>query len=306
MKNLRQFDLNLLVALDALLAERNVTRAGERLHLSQSAMSGILSRLRHVFGDELLVRVGRRLEPTDLAVELAGPVHECVQEIENLMNLRRPFVPETENRSFTVAASDYVGMLMLGALAKRLTALAPNISARFVALEMPVIMDRLAAGHVDLLIVPSDIPLDLPPDLASVPLFEDTWTCAVCAEHPSVGDRLTIDEFVALPRLAFSAFHPEPTTLVEDRFAQIGYESKIVAFTQSFATAAFSVHETPLVTIVPRRLGERLLQPAQIKLVELPFEAPPLREQLLWNPRFTANPAHAWFRTQLVEIAKLL
>ena len=77
--NLRQFDLNLLVALDALLAERNVTKAGERLHLSQPAMSGILSRLRHAFGDELLVRVGRNLEPTVLASDLAGPVHEIVQ-----------------------------------------------------------------------------------------------------------------------------------------------------------------------------------------------------------------------------------
>ena len=94
--NLRQFDLNLLVALDALLTERNVTRAGERLHLSQPAMSGILARLRHVFNDELLVRVGRHLEPTAFAAELARPVRACVQQIEDLLSTQRAFSPQTE------------------------------------------------------------------------------------------------------------------------------------------------------------------------------------------------------------------
>jgi DNA-binding transcriptional LysR family regulator len=93
--NLRRFDLNLLVALDVLLTERNVTRAGERLFLSQPAMSGILARLRHAFEDELLVRVGRNLELTARAEELAGPVHACVQQIEDLLNLQRPFAADT-------------------------------------------------------------------------------------------------------------------------------------------------------------------------------------------------------------------
>ncbi len=118
--NLRQFDLNLLVALDALLTERNVTRAGERLYLSQPAMSGILSRLRHAFNDELLVRVGRHLEPTAFAAQLAKPVRECVQQIEDLLSTQRMFSPETEARTFVIAASDYVVLLLLGPLVKRL------------------------------------------------------------------------------------------------------------------------------------------------------------------------------------------
>jgi DNA-binding transcriptional LysR family regulator len=301
MKNLRQFDLNLLVALDALLTERNVTRAGERLHLSQSAMSGILSRLRHAFGDELLVRVGRHLEATDLAAELAGPVHECVQQIQELLDSRRPFAPETESRSFTIVASDYVAMLMLGPLMKRLTALAPGISARFVALE-PTLGDRLAAGYVDFAIVPSD----LAPGFPSIQLFQDTWTCAVSADHPSTGDRLTIDEFMALPHLAFNASDLEHTTLAEEYFTRMGYEARIVASTHSFATAVFSLHGTPLVAMVPKRLGMQLLQRAQIKLIEPPFAVPPFDEKLVWNPRFTASPAHAWLRAQLEEVAKLL
>ena len=93
--NIRQFDLNLLVALDALLKERNVTRAAERLYLSQPAMSGMLSRLRHAFDDELLVRVGRNLEPTEFAASIAAQVHDCVQELEDLLDSTQPFTPTT-------------------------------------------------------------------------------------------------------------------------------------------------------------------------------------------------------------------
>src|SRR5262245_58434475 len=146
--NLRQFDLNLLVALDALLTERNVTRAGERLYLSQPAMSGILARLRLLFNDELLVRVGRHLEPTALASELARPVRECVQQIEDLLSTQRAFSPETEARTFVIAASDYVVLLLLGLLVQRLTTAAPNISVRFVSLESSG-ADRLAMGEID-------------------------------------------------------------------------------------------------------------------------------------------------------------
>jgi DNA-binding transcriptional LysR family regulator len=297
--NLRQFDLNLLVALDALLIERNVTRAGERLHLSQPAMSGILARLRHVFNDELLVRVGRHLEPTAFAAELARPVRACVQGIEDLLSTQRAFSPQTETRTFVIAASDYVVLLLLGPLVKRLTALAPNIGVRFVSLESSV-ADRLAMGEIDFCVVPTE----LDPAFPSVPLFDDSWICAVWAGHPTVGDRLTVEEFLALPHLTFNISDPEHTSLADEHLARIGYERKIVASTDSFATAPFLLRETSLVTMIQRRLGARLERPADIKLLEPPFEIPPMCERLAWNPRFSASLAHAWMREQLVEAAK--
>jgi DNA-binding transcriptional LysR family regulator len=299
--NLRQFDLNLLVALDALLTERNVTRAGERLYLSQPAMSGILSRLRHVFNDELLVRVGRHLEPTAFAAQLAKPVRECVQQIEDLLSTQRMFTPETEARTFVIAASDYVVLLLLGPLVKRLTVLAPNIGVRFVALESTVV-DRLAMGEIDFCIVPTE----LEPGFPSVPLFEDSWICAVWSGHPTVGDRLSVEEFLALPHLTFNISDPEHTSLADEHLARGGYERKIVASTDSFATAPFLLRETSLVTMVQRRLGARLERSADIKLLEPPFDIPPMCERLVWNPRFSASPAHAWMREQIVEAAKTL
>ena len=114
--NLRQFDLNLLLALDALLKEKNVTRAAERLFMSQPAMSGMLARLRQSFDDELLVRVGRNFELTEFAAGIAERVHQCVLELEELVGSKPSFSPAAETRSFSIAASDYAVLLLFGPL----------------------------------------------------------------------------------------------------------------------------------------------------------------------------------------------
>lgn len=299
--NLRQFDLNLLVALDVLLTERNVTRAGERLFLTQPAVSGILARLRHAFQDELLVRVGRNLELTALATDLAGPVRHTIHEIEDLLNLRRPFEPESAQWSFRVAASDYVVFMLLGTLMRSLTTLAPNVSVRFLALE-PSAGERLAAGDLDFAVLPAEVE----PSLPSLPLFEDSWVCAVWSGHAHVRDQFTLDEFLALPHLSFRLAGPDHGSIAESFLAQLGFELKIVASTESFAMAPFLLRETLFTTLVPRRLGERLQRAAEIRLVELPLAIPPLREKLIWSPRHTASPAHAWFRARVAEVAQAL
>jgi LysR family transcriptional regulator, nod-box dependent transcriptional activator len=299
--NLRHFDLNLLVALDVLLTERNVTRAGERLFLSQPAVSGILARLRHAFQDELLTRVGRNLELTAFAVDLAGPVHDAVRQIEDLLNLRRPFEPESAQWSFRIAASDYVVFLLLGTLLRSLTERAPDVSVRFLALE-PSAGERLQAGELDFAVLPAEVE----PSLPSLPLFEDSWVCAVWAGHAHARDHFTLDEFLAIPHLSFRLAGPDHGSIAESYLAGLGFELKIIASTESFATAPFSLRETPFATLVPRRLGERLQRAAEIRLIELPIDIPPLREKLIWSPRYTASPAHAWFRDRIADVAKTL
>ena len=265
--------------------------------MSQPAMSGILSRLRHAFGDELLVRVGRNLEPTALASDLVEPVHRIVQEIHELLSTKRPFVAETEQLSFRIGASDYVALLM-GPLIQRLLERAPGISVRFTAFA-PTTIDKVAEGELDFGIVPFEPEQGLP----SVSLFEDPWTCAVWSKHPTVDHSMSLEQFLALPHLTYS-FYGETFTLAEQYLARLGYHSKIVASTETFATAPFLLRGTSLVTILPKRLGERLESAADIKLIPLPFNAPPILERLVWNPRFTASPAHTWMRAQIAEIAK--
>ena len=297
--NLRQFDVNLLVALDALLTERNVTRVAERLFLSQSAVSGRLSRLRHAFGDELLVRVGRNLEPTTFAIGIAARVRACVREFEDLLNSTQPFTPETENHTFRIAASDYAVLLLFGPLMQRLEALAPNLSVRFIKLDQAM-GERAAAGDIDFSILPAQID----PGPPSSALLEDSWVCAVWSGHPSLGATLTLDEFLSQPHLAFNFSDSGHASVADEYLAHNGYERRIVASTESFAAAPFLLAGTRLVTTVPRRLGERLGAAADIRLLELPFDVPLLCLKLAWSARYTSSPKHVWLREQLIEVAQ--
>jgi DNA-binding transcriptional LysR family regulator len=296
--NLRQFDLNLLIALDVLLAERNVTRAAERLFLSQPAMSGILSRLRSAFGDELLVRVGRNLEPTAFAAEIADRVHACVEELEDLLDSKQSFDPATAALSFWIACSDYAMLLLFGPLMQRLFAAAPGIAVHFGGLDLAT-GERLAAGAIDFMVLPDEFE----PGLPSVPLFEDAWVCAAWQGHPASGERLSLETFLRYPHMSFNISDPGHSSVADEYLARNGHARRIVASTESFTAAPFLLQGTSLLTLVPKRLGERLRAAADIRLFELPFEVPPLREKLAWNPRFTSSPGHAWLREQLVAAA---
>jgi DNA-binding transcriptional LysR family regulator len=299
--NLRQFDLNLLVALDVLLKERNVTRAAERLFLSQPAMSGMLSRLRLAFGDELLVRVGRHLELTELAANMAEHVHECVRDLEDLLDTTRPFEPATDVRAFRISMSDYAALLLFGPLMQQLTEFAPNMSAHFLRLGLSV-GEHLARGEIDFAVLPAEVE----PSLPSLPLFNDTWVCAAWAGHPTLGEALSVEEFQKHPHLSFNISDPVHISLADDFVSRQGNPRKVVASTASFTAAPFLISGTPLLSIVPRKLGERMQAAAQLRLLELPFEVPPLCEKLAWNPRFTTNPAHSWMRERIVAVAALL
>lgn len=299
--NLRQFDLNLLVALDALLKERNVTRAAERLFMSQPAMSGMLARLRLAFDDELLVRVGRNLEMTEFAAGIADRVHQCVLEMEDLLDSKPSFSPAAETKSFCIAASDYAVVLLFGPLMQRLGEAAPNVALHFVRLDVEA-GERIAAGEIDFGILPAELEVPLP----SIPLFEDGWICAVWAGNASVGDRLTIEDYQQRPHLSFNVSDPSHLSMADRHLSSLGQTRRIAASTGSFTAAPFLLRGTPLLTTMPRRLGERMREAADLRLLELPFEVPPLREKLAWNPRFTSSPVHGWMREQIAEAAKTL
>lgn len=299
--NLRQIDLNLLVALDALLTERNVTRAGERLCLSQSAMSGALGKLRLLFDDELLVRVGRNLELTAYAEEIAVPVRQCLQQLEDLLNSRRPFEARTENRVFRIAATDYAVLLMLAPLVKRLAELAPGISVQFVKLDSAA-RERLVNGDIDFSIMPEGVEGGLP----SMDLFQDPWVCILWDKHRSIGTELTLDDFMAQPHMAFCIGDDGHASMADEHLARHGYRRNIVATTASFTNAPFLLQGTTMLTMVPRRLAERMQEAARIRLLDIPLAVPPLAEKLIWNPRFTQSQPHRWMRDLLADIATAL
>jgi DNA-binding transcriptional LysR family regulator len=299
--NLSQFDLNLLVSLDALLIERNVTRAGQRVGLSQPAMSGTLARLRDLFKDELLVRVGRQLELTPLAQELAPVLHERLREIEDLLSARRTFVPASEHRTFVIAASDYVTFMLLQPLVARLAEQAPGISIRFTRLA-PNSPDHLGEDAVDFVIMPSEMEARYP----FTPLFADRWVCVAWEGNGRIGENLDMQQYLSLPHLVWSMPGEGSASLADTTLERLGLRRHIIAWTESFVLSPFMVRGTDMVSVVQERVARKLQAAAGIRILDLPYEAAEIHESLHWNPRRSADPPHVWLREQVLAAASAI
>ncbi len=299
--NLVQFDLNLLVALDALLRERNVTRAGQRIGLSQPAMSGTLARLRDLFHDDLLVRVGRNLELTPLAQELCEPLRRCIERIEDMMDQRRFFAPARENRSFTVAASDYAAFMLLPPLLDRLSREAPGVTVKFTQLDGRS-QELLANDRIDFVILPSEIETTNPGEL----LFIDRWVCAAWSKHPDLGERLTAEQFCTLPHISYELPENDGHSVADLHLAHMQIRPRPAATTASFLMAPFLLRGTRLLSVTHQRLAERVKDMADIKIFEPPYPMPDIHESIYWNPRHAGTPSHRWLRSVFGEVARAL
>lgn len=297
---LRRFDLNLLVGLHALLYFRNVTRAAEHVGLSQPAMSRELRQLRHLFGDELLVRVGREYRLTTLARELIEPLGQVIASIEGAVARRPSFDPAVETRSFTIGMTDYGLLLLLHPLVQRLSKEAPHMTLHHHPTEADP-ADMLNSGRVDLVLEPREY---LAPGFPSQVLLEDRWMCAVWAGHPEVGDSLTLELFERLPRLAFGVGTSGPTSTAELHYQRLGIGGRIMTTVNSFALLPFLLRGTHLVALVQERLARRLEDATEIRLLEPPVPIPPLVVTMFWSAVNDADPAHTWLRTALAGVAR--
>lgn len=291
-------DLNLLIPLRALLEEANVTRAGQRVNLGQSSMSSALSRLRIVFGDELLVRVGREYELTPFARLLLPQVQATVPLLERLLSNGPDSDPRQAHRTFTIMATDYGLMRIQHALSAVLEE-APGIDVSLLPLpERPMESERELMTH-DLVLTVAGIGIDGP----NVPLIEDDYVCLVDAENPRLRDgALSFDDFVALPH-AIPRFGRHHFTPPDRRLRELGIDrSEPRVTTSSFLPLGAVISGTDLVAVVPRVLAERLSSFTGTVVVEAPFGEIPLSLRLWWHPAHESDPVHAWFRERLVEI----
>ncbi|MGP1609190.1 MAG: LysR substrate-binding domain-containing protein, partial [Burkholderiales bacterium] len=238
---------------------------------------------------------------TAYAEEIAAPVRQCLQQLEDLLNARRAFEPQVEKRVFRIAATDYAVLLLLAPLVKRLAELAPGISVEFVKLDTAA-RERLAAGDIDFSIMPEGVETGLP----SMDLFKDPWVCILWDKHQSIGVHLTLEDFMAQPHMAFSIGDEGHASVADAHLLRQGYRRNIVATTTSMTNAPFLLQGTAMLAVVQRRLAERLRMAAGIRLLDLPLDVPPLAEKLVWNPRFTQSQPHKWMRDLLADIAAAL
>lgn len=303
--NLRNVDLNLLVALDVLLTERNVSRAGQRLGLSQPATSRSLARLRKMFGDPLLIRVGRELALTPEGERLIHPVREILGLIEQTMEERPGFDPATASRMFSISASDYATLVLLGPFVRAISAEAPGVTIHVLPRSGDV-RRLLHADEADLVIEPRELLGDT--EFPSRALFADRWLCAVDADNMSVSKRqITLDEYLALPHLVYGIGADRQLNLADQHLAHLGVQRKIEITVESFLLVLFLIRGTPLASLVPERAARQLTAAAPgVRMLDPPLELPDFHETMYWNPRHTTDPGHRWLRESLVTAAREL
>ncbi|MFZ0378337.1 MAG: LysR substrate-binding domain-containing protein [Solirubrobacteraceae bacterium] len=299
---LSSVDLNLLVALDALLEEESVTRAAARLSLTQSAMSGSLARLRQLFADDLLVRRGRGMEATPFAETLAEPVHRIMAGVASVVASSRHFDPAADARTFSVLATDYSAMVLMRPVMAALGREAPRVQFE---LESTGILDhagRIRRREVDLAITLAGATVHS--GLPSQAVLRDRFVAVVWRHNALVGDRLSLAQFDRLPYLGFKVGgHCSDA----DQFMQLaGQDRRATVAVESFLLGALMLRGTDRVALLQERLALALSEMADLRVLEPPVETPPIVVTMTWNPALTDDPAHRWLRSRIVEIAHRL
>jgi DNA-binding transcriptional LysR family regulator len=304
-RNLRGVDLNLLVVFDALMAERNVTRAAVRNGLSQPAVSKALNRLRYVFGDPLFVRRDRCMEPTPRAIELSGPIHGALANISRTLSPAIAFNPAEMSATVAIAAIDLHQTSLLPALIEKVRREAPGLHLQLKAGDRFYQHQSLEAGEVDLAIGPVGKTRDT---LRTLPLWKDQLTTLVAADNP-VAKNLTLESFAAAAHVVDAGHvyitpEGEVTSVVDAILAASGLRREIAVVLPSSAGIPFLVAATDLVATLPSRAVRDLGAIRNILLQPAPFPAVEVSLHLLWHVRTENTPLHVWLRSMILEIAR--
>jgi len=288
-------DLNLLPALEALLEERQVSRAAQRRNLSQSAMSRVLARLRKTFDDELLVQTPAGYELTPRARILRSEMTEVMPQLRALI-APDTFDPATASNTMCLAASDYATDVLADGLFREFFRQAPNMSLTIDQI-VPSTYEDMQRGRVDLVLGP----LTPPEPMIGETLFADELVCLMSDEHPVTQDVLTLEHLQAYPHARVAMLHGQQM-LVDSTLAELGVHPRHAVTVPYFSTLITALTSTTLIAVIPKRYALRHLE-ANLRMARAPAVFGSLDYAMLWHPRLTNDPAHRWLRTLLGSIA---
>lgn len=304
--NLDRFDLNLLVAFEALMTEGQVTRAARRLHITQPALSGALARLRTVFGDQLFVKDGKSMRPTLRARELDAPIRDALAKIRQAVG-RPSFRPETSAVTVRIATSDDLELTLISKVLKQLRSAAPNmkLAIRRVSGVFELPTQELASGALDMAIGPFPHGAHHPSGVVvSAPLYVDHLVCVARESHPTIKRSLSQGQFMEASHVVVY-YPPGGTGIVDQLLIQRGGQRRKVAMeVPHFITAVFAAGQTDLVASVNSRIAGHLRRQAGVRVFKFPFESPQMNYGLYWLWRHTTDPAHAWLREVIIKAAQ--
>ncbi|WP_175647255.1 LysR family transcriptional regulator [Streptomyces cyaneochromogenes] len=294
-------DLNLLIPLNALLVERNVTKAAERLSMAQPTMSTTLAKLRRHFGDPLLIREGRTLVLTPFAESLRQPVQTALVAALDALSFGHSFDSRSEQRSFTVIASDYAACTLLRPALRELTADAPGVRVNVEPLRADLI-EQLRSGRCDLLFWPLQL---AGPDLLGFPhesLFTDEFIAVADKDHHVPEEPLTAKALAQTPAVQVNGVGGN-RVVSEVKLSEQTLRQPTAITVESFTLALGMVAGSDRITLTQRRLFDLLGPALGLREVPLAIPHPPLNLAMFWHPNTMHSPAHQWFRGRLRQMA---
>ncbi len=302
MKDERRHGMHLLGALDALLTERNVTRAAARLHLSQSATSGVLAQLREMFNDPLLVRVGRDMELSARARDMLPHLKDALACVDRLFGTHKVFQPGSLKRQFRLAVSDAVGQLLVPGVIQRLAIDAPGVILKVSAAAFEVPAKQLGNGTLDMAIGHYE---DVPADLRATTLYESRLVAVTRASHPTIETRLGLRQLVRTPQVVVFPHQVATEEALRQVFTAAAQPFRLAASVQQLSLAMAIVERTDALALVTEPMARLYARTYAIQILELPKRVtlPKVRVQAIWHERTQHDPASAWLREVLRECA---
>ena len=296
--NLRRVDLNLLVIFDALMTERNVTRAARRISLSQPAFSNALARLRHFLKDELFIRGPEGMLPTPRALELAPPIRAALMTLESSLD-QSAFEPATATRVFTLQTSDYLVSTVMPALMRHLAERAPGVDIRIVPPDHRT-TQLLDAGEIDFALGGYG---ELPERFGVAIVDDNDFVCLMHAKHPLATGRLDLRRYAAAKHLLITP-RGDPNGFVDDALAEAGLSRRIALTVNHFSVVPAIIAETDLIVTMPLRMAEGYAKLYGLTLRPSPVATSAIYShiRLVWNKRLAAHPAFDWFRALMLEV----
>lgn len=307
--NIHRVDLNLLVYLDVLLRERNVTRAAAHLGISQPALSNSLRRLRTLFDDPLLVRTSEGMTPTERAMQLQPTIRTILAAVEQALETRKEFDAAAASRVFRIMASDYAESTLIPALLRRLRNEAPGITLDILT-PSDVTFSDVEQGKVDMVINRFD---SMPQSFHQTTVWQDTYACLL-SKNNSIRDNFNLSTYlqgrhVWVSKTGMGAgvgMNPQDSQRlgwVDEALRRQGKKREITVFTRHYQAAALLAEQRDLIVTVPSKLAELQRRNPRVVIKSPPFEIPSFELKMAWSPLLQHNPAHQWLRRLIVEVA---
>ena len=308
--NISKIDLNLLIYLDVLLREKNVTKAASQLNITQPAMSNGLKRLRTLFNDPILVRTSDGMVPTERARTLAPSIRKILLELEEALQGEEDFNEQKSQRVFRIMASDYAASTLIPTLLRNLNQIAPNVTMDIMT-PSDVNFHDVEAGKIDMAINRFD---ELPQSFHQKTVWRDTFSCLLSADNPVVS-KFNLNSYLSAKHVWVSktgfgvgvGMDPKDVQKlgwVDEALARLGKKRDIKVFTRNYHVAMQLAYEDGLLATLPTKAAMLHKHDSNYTILKPPFEIPDIDLKMIWSPLLHHDASHIWFRQQVIEAAK--